>query len=58
MTLLCPSFDVSTNILESRGVKINVKTIRKICRDMGVIGIENRGKISMSTTEKLEGLPW
>lgn len=56
MALLCPSFEVSTNILESRGIKIDVKTIRKICRDIGTIGLESRGKISMSTTEKLEGL--
>ena len=55
LALLCPSLEVAHEVLSERGIQIDVKTIRKYCRELGILGLENRGEISMDGREELEG---
>jgi len=45
MAVLCPSFEVA----------IDVKTVQRLCRDLGKAGMGFRGEISVSGTEELAG---
>jgi len=47
MALLAPSEDMAVRLLSDRGVVINVKTLRKMVRDVGQIGLSRRGIISV-----------
>ena len=53
--LLCPSFEVAHAVLERRGLGLDVKTIRGLCRTLFEQGRWFRGKISLSGTEQLAG---
>ena len=55
LAVLCPSLEVAKAVLSERGIAMNVKTIRRLCRDLGLVGLEFRGVISLSGTEQLEG---
>jgi len=55
LALLCPSLEVAHEVLSERGIQIDVKTIRKYCRELGILGLENRGEISVDGREELEG---
>ena len=55
LALLCPSLEVAREVLSERGIRIDVKTIRKYCRDLGMLGLEHRGEISVDGREELEG---
>jgi len=43
MAVLSPSEDMAVRLLSGRGIVINSKTLRKIVRDVGQIGLSNRG---------------
>ena len=47
MAVLAPSEDMAVRLLSDRGIVINVKTLRKIVRDVGQIGLACRGFISV-----------
>jgi len=47
MALLSPSEDMAVRLLSDRGIVINAKTLRKIVRDVGQIGLSRRGIISV-----------
>jgi hypothetical protein len=51
MALLSPSEDMAVRLLSDRGIVINVKTLRKIVRDVGQIGLSRRGVISMDQNQ-------
>ncbi len=53
--LLCPSLEVAHAVLERRGLKLNVKTIRGMCRALAEQGRSFRGEISLTGTEELAG---
>lgn len=53
--LLCPSFEVAHAVLERRGLGLDVKTIRCLCRTLFEHGQWLRGKISLTGTEQLAG---
>ena len=55
MALLCPSFAVAKEMLSGRGIELDEKTVRRLCRELGIIGLEGRGQISVAGREKLEG---
>lgn len=55
MALLCPSNEMAVKLMSDRGVKINNKTLRKVVRDVGQIGLSYRGDISIGNKENLEG---
>lgn len=55
LALLCPSFHVAREVLSERGIAVNVKTIRRYCHDVGHIGRDHRGGISLRTREPVAG---
>jgi hypothetical protein len=55
MALLCPSNKMAVKLMSDRGVEINNKTLRKVVRDVGQIGLSLRGEISISNKENIEG---
>ena len=55
LALLSPSLQISSDLLDERQIKMDPKTIRSICRNMGLWGLENRGRVSLSGEEDLEG---
>ncbi len=52
--LLSPSLDASRQLLKERNIGLNVKTIRRICKDLGDYGISQRGRISIREEEEIE----
>jgi hypothetical protein len=55
MALLCPSFAVAKEVLSGRGIELDVKTVRRLCRELGIIGLSGRGQISLAGGEKIAG---
>lgn len=55
--LLCPSFEVAGSVLKRQGLKIDLKTIRRLCEELGEKGLKYRGKISLAPpdAEPLKG---
>ena len=54
MAILCPSIEMARKLLEDSGVLIDEKTIRRIVRDVGIIGLSNRGYVSVDASELTE----
>jgi hypothetical protein len=52
---LSPSLEVAQEMLVGRGVTLDVKTIRRMCSELGGLGIAGRGQISLSGNEDLAG---
>ena len=55
MAVLCPSFEIAETVLKRRGIKIDLKTIRRLCSELGEQGIKYRGQISLDGSEDLRG---
>lgn len=55
LSVLCPSFCVTKEVLSDQGTEIDVKTIRGLCRKLGEIGTEMRGRVSLDGNEDLKG---
>ena len=53
--ILCPSFEIAESVLKRRGIKIDLKTIRRLCVDLGKRGLLFRGTISLAGSENLKG---
>lgn len=55
--LLCPSFEVAESVLKRQGLKIDLKTNRRLCEELGEKGLKYRGKISLAPpdAERLKG---
>jgi hypothetical protein len=53
--LLCPSFDIAQKTLRSHAIDLNVKTIRRIVMGMGKASMAQRGKVSISDKDGVEG---
>ncbi len=53
--LLCPSLAVAHEVLARRGLDLDVKTIRRYCRELGRRGATRRGEVSLTGDEVLEG---
>jgi hypothetical protein len=47
MAVLSPSEDMAVRLLLERGIVINNKSLRKVVRDVGQLGLSHRGKISI-----------
>ncbi len=39
LAVLCPSLEVAKAVLSERGIAMDVKTIRRLCRDLGLVGL-------------------
>jgi hypothetical protein len=55
MALLSPSFEVAHSILSGRGIKVDVSTIRRYCRQLAQRGMAWRGQVSLNGHEDLKG---
>jgi hypothetical protein len=55
MALLCPSFAVACEVLSLRGIRVDVKTIRRLCGLLGEFGLENRCTVSLEPGEIVAG---
>jgi hypothetical protein len=52
--ILCPSFEIAESVLKRRGIEIDLKTIRRLCVDLGKRGLNFRGNISLEGSENLD----
>jgi hypothetical protein len=55
LAVLSPSLEVAQEMLVGRGVSLDVKTVRRMCSELGGVGIAGRGQISLSGNEDLAG---
>ena len=55
LAVLCPSLQVAKDVLSERGIEIDIKTIRRLCRDLSLIGLKFRGSVSIDGTENTTG---
>jgi hypothetical protein len=55
LAVLCPSFEVAHQVLVRRGIALDVKTLRRPCRDLGEKGLPHRGEIVLTGSEELRG---
>lgn len=53
--VLCPSFEIAGETLRSLGVEMGVKTIKRLCRNMGERALENRHRMMISDADALKG---
>lgn len=53
--LLCPSFDIAGKNLQSQGIEMNIKTIRRLSIAMGEQAIQNRHRLMVSDADHVEG---
>ncbi len=55
MALLCPSYEVACTVLNGRGITLDVKALRRLCRLAGRPDNRLRGRIALSGQESLDG---
>jgi hypothetical protein len=55
LALLSPSFAIAREMLAGRGIVMDVKTMRRLCGELGESGLQFRGEISLAGTEALAG---
>ncbi|SEH05892.1 hypothetical protein [Candidatus Venteria ishoeyi] len=53
MSLLCPSYEVACTVLKGRGIRLDVKTLRRLCALAGTHETNLRTCISLSGEENL-----
>lgn len=53
--LLCPSLAVAQQMLARRAITLDVKTLRRLCQELGEAGLKRRGAVSLAGTEDLTG---
>ena len=53
--LLCPSFQIAKQTLRSFGIEMGVKTIQRLCRNMGELAMKHRPKIALSHLDDVGG---
>lgn len=53
--LLCPSLVVAQQMLVRRAIELDVKTIRRLCGELGEAGLARRGEVSFDAEENLAG---
>ena len=53
--LLCPSLAVAQQMLARRAIVLDVKTLRRLCQELGEAGLKRRGAVSLTGTEDLAG---
>ena len=55
MALLCPSLAVAQTVLARRGLALDVKTVRRLCGELGQRGLALRGAVSLDGREARAG---
>ena len=49
--LLCPSFEIAQRTLQSFGIQLDVKTIQRFCKDLGLKAMQSRNDIALSDAD-------
>jgi hypothetical protein len=47
LALLCPSFDVACQVLDARQIKLDKKALRRLCKALGKVGLEQRATAAL-----------
>lgn len=47
LALLCPSFDVARHVLDARQIQLDKKTLRRLCKALGEVGLEQRATVAL-----------
>lgn len=55
LAVLCPSLAVAQTVLARRGLELDVKTVRRLCGELGHRGLALRGEVSLDGSEALAG---
>ncbi len=55
LAVLCPSLAVAQTVLARRGLELDVKTVRRLCGELGHRGLALRGAVSLDGSEVLAG---
>ena len=53
--VLCPSFEVARTVLKRRGLDLDVKTVRRLCGQLGERGLLLRGGVALASDEEFSG---
>ncbi len=53
--LLCPSFELARRTLQSHAIDLNVKTIRRLTMDLAEKAVPQRGRVSLTAIDQVEG---
>ncbi len=53
--LLCPSFELARRTLQSHAIDLNVKTIRRLTMDLAEKAVPQRGRVSRTAIDQVEG---
>jgi len=53
--VLCPSFEVAHTVLKRRGLELDVKTVRRLCGQLGERGLALRGGVALAADEDFSG---
>ena len=53
--LLCPSFDIARKTLKFHSINLDVKTIRRITMELAGCAMGQRGKVSLSDADRVDG---
>lgn len=53
--LFCPSFEIARRTLKSNGIDLNAKTVRRIAMDVGEAAMGQRGRVSLSAADDVDG---
>ncbi len=55
LALLCPSFEVAIQVLDARQIKLDKKTLRRLCKALGELGLEHRATIALEDDISFSG---
>lgn len=55
MCLVCPSLEICQQMLAHRGVAVDVKTLRRLCGQLGDLSLESRADSVLDAEESLAG---
>lgn len=55
LALLCPSFEVAKKMLDTRQITMDKKTLRRLCKRLGDLGMAQRARVMLDEDISLEG---
>ncbi len=55
LALLCPSFEVARQVLDTRQIQLDKKTLRRLCQALGEVGMEQRATLMLDEDISLAG---
>ena len=55
LALLCPSFEVARQVLDTRQIRLDKKTLRRLCQTLGEWGMQQRATVMLDENLSLAG---